>query len=113
MLVTRPTHALVFVSDPDLRPSSIEPALRQLYGFTYSEARFAAYLLGGGRVEEIAALLGVSLNTARTHTRRILEKSGARGQADLLRMLASGAGSVRSDGSTPITARRAAQDDDR
>jgi len=93
-MTTRATHALVFVSDPDQGAKGTGSVLRDLYGLTSAEAGVAELLLEGHRAEEIADRLSVTLNTARTHVRRILEKCGARGQADLLRMLAAGPASL-------------------
>jgi DNA-binding CsgD family transcriptional regulator len=44
-------------------------------------------LAQGIRLEDAAAQLSITINTARTHTRRMLEKSGVRRQTDLVLVL--------------------------
>jgi DNA-binding CsgD family transcriptional regulator len=61
--------------------------LRDLYGLTQREADIAADLLQGHRVSDIARLRELSVNTIRTHLKRLLEKTGTTRQADLLRVL--------------------------
>jgi DNA-binding CsgD family transcriptional regulator len=61
--------------------------LRDLYGLTQREADIAADLLQGHRVSDIARLRELSVNTVRTHLKRLLEKTGTTRQADLLRVL--------------------------
>ena len=55
------------------------------YGISAAEARLLATLVEGRTVVEHAGLAGISINTARTHMRRLLDKSGAANQLDLLR----------------------------
>ena len=56
-------------------------------GFTPAEARLADALAGGASVREAATKLGVTYETARTHLKRLLSKTGARRQAELVRIL--------------------------
>jgi DNA-binding CsgD family transcriptional regulator len=42
----------------------------------------------GGGVQEIAPALGISEPTVKTHLRRLFEKTGAKRQADLVRLVA-------------------------
>lgn len=92
-LLPRVPVAVVFVSDGE-REIDAEALLPQMYGFTPAEARVAKLLAEGLKVDDITARLGVSTPTVRTHVRRVLEKTDARGQADLIRILLSGPGSV-------------------
>lgn len=66
-------------------PSAL--ALRELFGLTAAEARFAVALAEGAAVEEIASRLGISMNTARTHLKAILAKTGTNRQAQLVAVL--------------------------
>lgn len=59
----------------------------QLFGLTPAEARLAFVMAGGANAKEAARALGITPNTARTHIKRIFEKTGARRQADLPRLL--------------------------
>jgi DNA-binding CsgD family transcriptional regulator len=88
-LLGKDPAALVFVADP--RPDTVNQAqLRQRYGLTGAEARVAHQIASGHRVGEAAEQLGISPATARAHMRRLLAKTGARGQADLVRLLLLG-----------------------
>ena len=82
-------HARVLVAfhDPDAR-LQLDPALiAQLHGFTEVEALLASALARGLTLAEFALERRCSEHTARTHLKRMLEKSGARRQADLVRVL--------------------------
>ncbi|MCI5073658.1 helix-turn-helix transcriptional regulator [Oricola sp.] len=57
------------------------------HGLTPAETRLVESLLAGASVAEHAESLGISNNTARVHMQRVLEKTGARRQAELVRML--------------------------
>jgi DNA-binding CsgD family transcriptional regulator len=89
-----PPAAAVFLFDPrqPFRPRSA--LVRQLYGFTASEARFAAELIGGRSVREIAALMKIEMSTARSHLKKIFAKTGTKRQGELVSLLVRGAGSL-------------------
>lgn len=55
------------------------------HGISQAESRLLASLVDGGSVGSHARDAGISINTARTHMRRLLEKTGASNQLDLLR----------------------------
>ena len=77
----------VFLTDPDRRTKADGGVLQDLYGFTPAESRVAAQLMQGEGVEEAAKDLDVSLNTARTHMRHLLEKTDTHSHRELLRLL--------------------------
>jgi DNA-binding CsgD family transcriptional regulator/PAS domain-containing protein len=79
--------ALVFVSDPTGRPQSRAARLRALYALTPAEARVADQLLQGQEMQEVANGLGLTLETARFHTKRVLSKTGTRRQTELMRLM--------------------------
>jgi DNA-binding CsgD family transcriptional regulator len=87
ILGDRVPAAAIFLSDPDLRPDSNEQHLRELYTLTVVEARLAAWLSQGKSVEEAAAAMGVTVNTARAYLKRIYNKTGVRRQSELVRLL--------------------------
>jgi DNA-binding CsgD family transcriptional regulator/PAS domain-containing protein len=93
--------ALVLVSDPEELPILHEAALRELYGLTPCEARVASMLAHGEKIGAIATSLGVQRTTVRTHVQRALEKTGTHRQAELVRLLLTGHGSLAEAGSTP------------
>jgi DNA-binding CsgD family transcriptional regulator len=83
---TRPA-VLIFLIDPDRRVKADCGVLQSLYGFTPAESRIAVQLMGGESVEETARDLDVSLNTARTHMRHLLEKTDTHHHRELVRLL--------------------------
>ena len=82
--------AAIFVTDPDIPLDSHEQHLRELYALTAGEARLTSLLLEGKSVEEAAAAMGVTVNTARTRLKRIYNKTGVRRQPELVRRLLLG-----------------------
>lgn len=78
--------AIVFVRDPE-QPTPSSQALRGLFGLTPAEASIAAALADGLSLDSIAASHRVSLNTARTHLKNILAKTGTRRQAELVALV--------------------------
>ena len=90
--------AAIFVGDPDIRlDSSNEQHLRELYALTAGEARLAARLAQGKSVEEAAAAIGITVNTARAYLKRIYSKTGVRRQPELVRLLLLGLPRLRQD----------------
>lgn len=79
--------AALIIEDWDQSIANDEASLRDRFGFTATEAHIASELCRGQSLPEIACALHVSHNTARTHVARILSKSGARRQTDLVRIL--------------------------
>lgn len=61
--------------------------LAQLFALTDNEAKVALSLCRGLNLAEIAEELHLKLNTIRTYSKRVFEKVGARGQADLVRIV--------------------------
>lgn len=87
--------AIVCVSDPERVPVGVQPILRRLYGLTPSEAEVTERLLRGLSLDEIGDELRTSIHTTRTHVKRVLSKTGARSQADLVRLLLRGPVGIR------------------
>lgn len=85
-LLTRPA-ALILVEDGRHRQDRKRAAFQQQYGLTPAETRLAFELLQGGTRTEIAARLGVSLSTVRTHLSHIFDKTGTRRQSELVALL--------------------------
>ena len=78
---------LVLLSDL-MRPTSWSaPRLRSLFGLTEAEAVVAQEIMNGTRVERIAAARGTSVATVRTQVRSLLDKTGANGLGELVRIL--------------------------
>jgi DNA-binding CsgD family transcriptional regulator len=77
----------VFVSatHPDLTPAL--DTLARTYGLTAAESRVARALAEVGSTPMIAQALGVTVATVRTHLRSLFEKTGARRQVEIVRLL--------------------------
>lgn len=61
-----------------------------LHGLSRMEARLAWALCRGRSLNEAADALGLTLETTRNYSKRIYAKVGAKGQADLVRLLLTG-----------------------
>lgn len=82
--------AIVFIGDPE-NPGEIDAMrLCDLYGLSRAEARVAALLAQGNRLDETAQILGVAYETVRKHLKQIFSKTGTDRQAELVRMLVGG-----------------------
>ena len=58
-----------------------------MYGFTAREAELACALIGGSDLADAARTLGMTIHTARTHLRRLMDKTETTRQGDLVRVL--------------------------
>jgi DNA-binding CsgD family transcriptional regulator len=85
---------VIFVGDPDRKSEIDESRLRQLYGLTNAEARVAALLACGHRLDEIAEMLNVAYETTRKHLKKVLAKAETDRQAELVRMIVTGPGGL-------------------
>ena len=87
---------LIFMADP-AKTSPPEPRqLRHQFGLTTAEAILASHIVRGRGLKACAELIGISEPTARTHLRRIFEKTGTKRQADLVRLIYASRLAVRS-----------------
>lgn len=92
------TAALVFISDPESTTGGYgSELLRHVYKLTPAEARVATMVAQGHRVLDIAEQLKISVHTARTHLKRIFEKTGVERQAELVQLLYGSLSLLRSD----------------
>jgi DNA-binding CsgD family transcriptional regulator len=82
--------AIVFIGYPEQEAQDPTGLLRRLYGMTPAEASLASILLQGRDLTEAARELGVTMNTVRTQLRCVFDKTGARRQAELVRILLRG-----------------------
>jgi DNA-binding CsgD family transcriptional regulator/PAS domain-containing protein len=64
--------------------------LQQAFGFTPAELRILMMLLEGGTRETVAADLGLSLATVKTHIQGLFAKTQTNRQADLVRVVMGG-----------------------
>jgi DNA-binding CsgD family transcriptional regulator len=80
--------ALVLIGRAEGDSALRREELVALYDLTSAEFELARALCGGSTLTEAADARGVKISTARSQLLSILQKTGARGQADLIRMLA-------------------------
>jgi len=66
-----------------------QEGLSALFGLTPAEARVTQQITLGRSLDEIAVLLSVSLNTVKTHLKRVFSKVGVRRQPELLQAIYS------------------------
>ena len=96
--VSRPSNAMasfgdhvaaatVVINDPERRLTPDTALLRSVYKLTPAEARVTAALATGTPLPEVAKLLGISYETARTHLKRTFGKTETSRQADLIRLV--------------------------
>ncbi len=85
----------LFITDPSRTYMPSAEHLRQQFGLTRTESLLAVDILSGEGLGASARRLGVAIETARTHLRHIFAKTGARRQAELVRLLFSARHPVR------------------
>lgn len=83
-----PVRVLVIVSDPARRAALNQHALRVLFGLTRTEVDILESLLCGETVSVAADRQRITTDTARTHVKHILRKTGATRQHQLVSRLA-------------------------
>lgn len=79
----------VLICDPNSHGSLPDDMLRAMFGLTPAECRVTRALLAGQTANGYAATSGVGIRTVRTHISRVLNKTGARNQIELVRLLGS------------------------
>jgi DNA-binding CsgD family transcriptional regulator len=86
-----PAEAAVLVTlvNPVSKSSHSSRLYREAFRLTVREAEFATLLAKGESIETAASNLNMATPTARTHMRRIYQKTGTSGQIALVRLLAS------------------------
>jgi DNA-binding CsgD family transcriptional regulator len=87
-LIQRAAAAL-FVTSASGPPRLPHDALIQLYDLTPAEIRIFELICEGQTRDAIAALLGVSVATVKTHLVHVFEKTECRRQVDLVRLAKS------------------------
>lgn len=79
----------VLILEPDSPPEFDAWAFAERYGLAPRETEVALLLTHGLNPKEIASALDIGLGTAREHLKRALAKTGARRQANLVRLVFS------------------------
>lgn len=78
---------LIRMAEPSELPQAVELALQDYYLLSQSEAHLARYLTMTGSMTDTVEQLGITRNTAKTHMRRIFEKTGINTQLQLARLV--------------------------
>jgi DNA-binding CsgD family transcriptional regulator/PAS domain-containing protein len=80
--------AAMFVSKATLETPSSAEVIRDAYQLTRTELRVLLAIVNVGGIREIATTIGIADCTVKTHVRRLLEKTGADRQTDLIKLVA-------------------------
>lgn len=86
--------AAMFITDPTRIAIPESEAPRLIYGLTRTEARLAAHLAHGKSLADYCVANAVTANTARTHLKRVFEKTGTRRQGQLVSLLSQSPASL-------------------
>jgi DNA-binding CsgD family transcriptional regulator len=78
----------VFVRRAQLDAPTMPEVIAKHYGLTPTELRVLLAVFESGGVADIAETLGISQATAKTHLRRLFDKTGTKRQADLVKLVA-------------------------
>ncbi|CAN5148829.1 helix-turn-helix transcriptional regulator [soil metagenome] len=78
--------ALVLISDPDRSRNGDLAAAMMRYGLTPAELDLLGDLAAGRTLQEHCERRRVTINTGKFHLKSLFSKTGARGQADLVRI---------------------------
>jgi DNA-binding CsgD family transcriptional regulator len=90
----KPAAVVLLSADPD-RVSIREDTLADLYDLTPTEARVATALALGKDIDGISSGWQVSINTVKTHLKRIFDKTGTHRQGELIALLLTSIASLR------------------
>lgn len=90
--------AMVLLTDPRGKRTVRADDLVGTFGVTPAEGRLMVALVEGRSLTEHAACTGISVLTARSHLKRIFEKTGTHSQSDLVRMALANPIIARSSG---------------
>ncbi len=80
--------AALFVHKASLETASPPVAIAEAFKLTMTELRVLFSIVEVGGVPQVADMLGVASSTVKTHLSRIYEKTGARRQVDLVKLVA-------------------------
>ena len=78
--------AIAFICDPESRPGDHAATLKLVYGLTAGEVKLVQALNEGLTLKEFSDWSGLSYETVRAYVKRVLAKTGARSQMDLVRL---------------------------
>lgn len=79
----------LFVNNPSDQVKLSTHQLQQYFNFTKAEAKVARAVFAEDTLQDAAGSLNISINTLRTHLRRVYEKAKVGSQSELMRALSS------------------------
>jgi len=82
--------SVLFVFNTTQDSDRIEDVVRTMYKLSPTEARIAARLVFNPYLAEISSSLGITYNTARTHLKRIYQKTGTNKLPSLIQKIVTG-----------------------
>lgn len=86
--------AAVFVRKTEFDIDKAVQAMGEVYKLTAAEVRIVRAVADGGGMPAVASRLGISAATARTHLAHVFQKTGAKRQAEIVRMLGGYGGPI-------------------
>lgn len=96
--IMRASHVIVVLFDPARPRVAPTAVLRELYALSESEATVCWRIANGESLDEIAAAEQLSKETVRSQLKRVFAKTGAKRQAELMRLVLIGPAAI---GGTP------------
>lgn len=75
------------IGDVEERRSSAEQLVGKMFALTKAEAKLAVLLADGLTMSEAAVEMGITEGSARSYSKHIYEKTGIKGQMDLIRLI--------------------------
>lgn len=81
---------MLLLFDPDARTRASAELIARDLCISEREAELAALLAAGHDLHRVAALLGITINTARAHLKAIFSKTDIHSQAELVRRVVAG-----------------------
>ncbi len=82
-------ESMVLISDGSHAGSGLDNYLRHVWKLTKAEAALACAIADGKSLQEVSDATSVSIETLRSHLKRIFHKVGAHSQSDLVRLILS------------------------
>ncbi len=82
--------SVLFLFETNRDTGQIEEVVRAMYKLSPTEAKIAAQLVFNPYLADISASLGITYNTARTHLKRIYQKTGTNKLPSLIQKIVTG-----------------------
>ena len=78
---------VLLINDPEQQEPLDRDSLSRLFGLTAAEAAVAQAVAKGLGLQHAVEELGISINTVRTHQKRVFQKTGTSRQAELVKLM--------------------------